>query len=221
MYKSEIFRKYINNLSISPEQREKEKAQLEYTETHINNVLKAWELIKESESCIDIINSQISKARLAQVTLTNEIPCPYTSLIPVIEFMDHQIRLHDLSKYSEIEWEAYRRNFYPINDQEKEKYKEDFDKAWLHHYTINTHHWNYWYKIRKDINAMDLLSCIELCCDWIAMNFVFDGTALDFYEKNVLQCTDPNEKIYLGEKQSSFILNLLTAFYKDFPKPSK
>lgn len=221
MYKSEIYSKYIDNPNISPEQRDKEKAQLQYTNTHIANVLKAWELIKESEHCLDIISNQISKSQLAQVTLSNEIPCPYNSLISVIEFMDHQIRLHDLSKYSEHEWEAYRRNFYPINDEEKENAKEDFEKAWLHHYSINTHHWNYWYKIKKDINSMDLLSCIELCCDWIAMNFVFDGTALDYYEKKVLHCDDPKEQIYFGEKQSGFIFNLLTAFYKDFPKPSR
>lgn len=57
---------------------------------------------------------------------------------------------------------------------------------------------------------MPLLVVVELCCDWLAMNIVFEGTALDFYDKRVVNCKDTDDQIYLGDKQSEFIRELLT-----------
>lgn len=200
---------YMNSTKISKEQREKELAQKEYTDNHIKNVQTVWGMMKESIEIMDYIK---------EVLKTKFIPCGYIYSSGFFTMIDIQISMHDASKYGPNEWEQYRTNFYPINDKEKEDHKDDFKAAWLHHYTVNKHHWNYWYKIYKDENAMDLSSVLELCCDWIAMNFVFKGTALDFYDSRVENCKDKDEQIYLGEKQKVVIKNILEMFYKVYPK---
>lgn len=187
----------------------KEAEYKEYITTHINNVKKAWEMMRESKGCMNIIKKSIDNYI---------IPNSILSLDGFIYAEDLFIKTHDHSKFSLEEWDAYRRHFYPISDKEKEESKEDFEKAWVHHYTVNTHHWNHWYKNKKNVNAMDLISVVELCCDWIAMNMVFKGTAIDFYNNRVVNCKDPNEQIYLGDKQSKIIYDILTEFYKSYPK---
>lgn len=193
----------------SKEQLEKERDQLIYTNTHISNVQTAWNMIKTTPSMMEYITDLIKN---------KTIPCNYIYTDGFIHMMNIQISLHDNSKYGPYEWEPYRKHFYPINDKEKEENKDDFDAAWVHHYTENKHHWNYWYKIYKDADAMDLLSVLELCCDWIAMNFVFKGTALDFYRNRVEECKDKDEQIYLGEKQKVIIKKILEMFYEEYPK---
>lgn len=159
---------YLKHSNINKEQREKELAQKEYTDNHIKNVQKAWGMMKESVEIMDYIKELVK---------TKYIPCAYIYSSGFFNMMDIQISIHDASKYGPNEWDQYRTNFYPINDKEKEDHKDDFKAAWLHHYTVNKHHWNYWYKIYKDENAMDLSSVLELCCDWIAMNFISIITA--------------------------------------------
>lgn len=200
---------YLDANTVSKEYLEKEREQLRYTSTHISNVQTAWSMIKMCPS----IRSYISELIKNKI-----IPCNYIYTDGFIHMMDIQISLHDKSKYGPEEWEPYRKYFYPINDKEKEGNKDDFDAAWLHHYTVNKHHWDYWYKIYKDVDAMDLLSVVELCCDWIAMNFVFKGTALDFYKNRVEKCKDKDEQIYLGEKQKVIIKKILEMFYEEYPK---
>lgn len=194
---------------LSKEIEQKEAEYEEYIYNHIGNVKKAWGLMKSSKGCMDIIRDAIRR---------RNIPCSFTSLNAVTHMTDLCIDTHDQSKFSIKEWEPYRKNFHPVNDKEKEEGKADFDKAWIHHYTVNTHHWNHWYAIKKDVDAMDLISVIELCCDWIAMNMVFSGTAIDFYNNRVVNCKDPKEQIYLGKEQSNFIYNIFVAYYNSYPK---
>ena len=54
-----------------------------------------------------------------------------------------RVLVHDESKYSDEEFIPYRKNFFPINAEEKENNKLDFDKAWEHHWKNNSHHWQY------------------------------------------------------------------------------
>lgn len=203
---------YLNNNNLNKEHKEKELAQKKYTDTHIKNVQKAWSMIKSSQLIMEYIKKLI---------INHAIPCSYIYTDGFVHMMDIQISLHDASKYSPEEWEPYRTNFYPLNDKEKEEYKNDFEKAWLHHYTVNKHHWDYWYKIYKNVDMMDLLSVIELCCDWIAMNFVFKGTALEYYHSGVEDCKNKDEQIYLGDKQSKIIKQIFTLFYQEYPKSSE
>ena len=61
----------------------------------------------------------------------------------ISEKLFERIKDHDLSKYSDKEFDAYRRYYHPIDYIEKYNAKEDFDKAWEHHWKNNSHHWQY------------------------------------------------------------------------------
>lgn len=186
----------------SPEQREKELENLKYVQTHIDNVRTAWNNMKSTEACVGIIE-QYCKMDIAVF----------------FDYMDKKIYIHDQSKFSKEEWEPYRKNFYPINDKEKEYNKSDFEAAWKHHYTVNHHHWDYWYKVKKDVDAMPLEDIIEECCDWIAMSMIFPGTAYEFFKKRVLDknCKE-EEKIHLSEFAIEITEKILKAYYEANPK---
>ncbi len=85
--------------------------------------------------------------------------------------------LHDLSKYSAIEFLAgvkYFQGYRSPIDREKEII--GYSKAWLHHKGRNKHHWEYWYDftyngygpIKMPINYI-----CEMICDRIAATKVY------------------------------------------------
>lgn len=108
---------------------------------------------------------------------------------------------HDLSKFLPSEFIPYAKWFYgkyglklkevyvfnkvPINRAEEvlhelySKSKQDFYRAWEHHYKHNKHHWNYW--IGKRIPYKYI---IQMICDWEAMSLKFGGTAQEYYMNN-------------------------------------
>ena len=130
-----------------------EKDYVEYVGKHIANVRKAY----------DNREFQLSTA----LNLTEK---------ERLELKD-RILIHDKSKYSEEEFEGYRQWFFPSIGQVKNK--EEFDKAWVHHYTVNDHHPEYWNK--KD---MSNVSIAEMILDWEAMSINFGGNPLEYFEKN-------------------------------------
>ena len=126
-----------------------------YIHTHQSNVIKA----------ADLYGSQI---------------CNYLNIDK--RLLTHQrARIHDMSKFSENEFDGYRQYFYP-NDGET-KNKELFDKAWECHYKRNDHHWEFWVIDGKP-TEMSKIALAEMICDWIAMSMVFGNTALSYYEEN-------------------------------------
>lgn len=106
---------------------------------------------------------------------------------------------HDDSKYDKEEFDAYRKHFYPIDEQEKIESQSDFEKAWEHHYKVNDHHWQHritWKDEDFDINTE--LACLENIADWLAMGYKFNNRPYEYYEKN-------KDKITLPQKQIDFI----------------
>ena len=96
-----------------------------------------------------------------------------------------RIKNHDNSKYEIEEFDAYRKNYYPVNKEEKELNKEDFEKAWKHHYESNRHHW----QCRQFDNCKDnklskeqILDCLENVCDWMAVGYDKGNRPYQFYE---------------------------------------
>ena len=125
----------------------------EYIHTHRLNVQKAWDNMKNNSECLNYIQNSFN----------------YASIDAIIECIDNCIKNHDLSKFSKEEFDAYRKNFYPISPEEKEENLVAFDKAWVHHYTNNMHHWNWWAETNNK-NSMPLIYVIEMLCDWMSFS---------------------------------------------------
>ena len=110
---------------------------------------------------------------------------------------------HDNSKYEIEEFDAYRKNYYPVNEEEKELNKEDFEKAWKHHYESNRHHW----QCRQFDNCKDnklskeqILDCLENICDWMAVGYDKGDRPYQFYETIKDKIKLPQEEIDFLEK---------------------
>lgn len=99
-----------NKSNMSIEQQNKD-----YIESHLENIRKAYEWIKEY--CPEILENVDKKE------------------------LEKNIKKHDASKYSKDEFMPYARYFF-LGD--KEKYQEEFDVAKWHHYRHNPHHPEYW-----------------------------------------------------------------------------
>lgn len=156
----------------------------EYIDNHRQNVQKAWTLMKSNTECMNVIMKYLN-----------------TSLEAAIDLIDNLIKSHDLSKYEKFEFDAYRKNFYPISEEEKEANLANFDNAWRHHYHNNMHHWNWWHETGNTEN-MKLPYVVEMICDWEAMGYQFGNTSKQFYVENM-------DKIHLGNIQTKLALELM------------
>ena len=93
----------------------------------------------------------------------------------VLESIAHTITLHDSSKYSAEEYDAYDNYFY--GDVEADYVLHRFNKAWLHHIHNNKHHWQHWILINDDPELgnvalrMDRKYVVEMICDWWAFSW--------------------------------------------------
>jgi hypothetical protein len=102
---------------------------------------------------------------------------------------------HDLSKFSPKEFFAYADWFYgdlgiknkcPAKWADKNhcKVKENFDKAWEHHYKNNPHHWEYWLDQNGKPQFIPPLYREQMIADWEGMALKFGDTAQSYYLKN-------------------------------------
>lgn len=87
---------------------------------------------------------------------------------------------HDLSKFSPQEFVAYAKYFY-IN---KDEFKEEFDKAWEHHYKNNPHHWDHWLDEKGVPQRIFGQYLEQMIADWEAMSLKFGGSAQEYYLNN-------------------------------------
>ena len=138
---------------------QKEQEYISYIKEHIENIQKAKLIVKDKW----MIGTELEE------------------LIPEFEVA---CMSHDASKYSQDEFDAYRRHFHPINDEEKKNSKKDFDKAWEHHYMNNKHHWNYWVDRSVGVaDRMPMVYILEMMADWIAMSLKFHSSLYEWYYK--------------------------------------
>ena len=86
---------------------------------------------------------------------------------------------HDMSKFLPCEFIPYARYDFQNEENNTNKIKEDFEKAWKHHYLHNKHHWDYW--IGKDI---PLEYIRQMIADWRGMSRKFGGNAEEYYLKH-------------------------------------
>lgn len=141
---------------MNTEKELKEKEYLSYINEHISNVQLSFE--KYGEQLCKILNIK------------------YYDLL-------NNVRHHDESKYTDIEFEGYRQYFYPCSDEEKNK--DMFDLAWIHHQNHNPHHPEYWIdRSENNIKDMPPIYIAEMLLDWEAMRIKFGGTTYEYYIKN-------------------------------------
>lgn len=139
----------------------------DYITEHIENVKKVWDVVKT------IDNKWIQNN---------------------LEQLEENIKHHDESKWSDEEFEAYRKKYYPIDDEERTHADADFEPAWNHHYTNNKHHWQYWTCSDGDLDATKhnderidndvMVAYIEMLCDWGAMSIKFGNRPDEWYKSN-------------------------------------
>lgn len=136
---------------------------MDYVRTHIDNVQAAW-LHEISKLDDDFIKSHR-------------------------EELSEQITKHDESKWDEEEFDAYRANYNPINDEEKTNNEANFQAAWFHHFQNNPHHWQHWTDEHGELVDLEnedevKKAYIEMICDWQAMGYIFGDTAYQYYNSN-------------------------------------
>ena len=102
--------------------------------------------------------------------------------------------LHDLSKYSWVEFSAgvkyFQGNRSPI---EKEKEIIGYSKGWLHHKGLNKHHWEYWIDCSEwgiFGTKMPVNYIVEMFCDRTAACMIYkkdkytDASSLEYFMRN-------------------------------------
>lgn len=106
---------------------------------------------------------------------------------------------HDDSKFEEEEFEPYRKEYFPINLEEKYANKNAYEWAKTHHLQTNDHHWQYrafWDDADFDINTE--LACLENIMDWLAIGYKYHNRPYEYYELH-------KDEIKLPKKQIEFI----------------
>ena len=169
-----FIKKIKDNIKI----KKQTKLYIKYIVEHKKNIEKAFEEMRENSLIFQRYDDDILNA------------------------LWERVLVHDESKYSEEEFIPYRKNFFPINAEEKENNKLDFDKAWEHHWKNNSHHWQYRKNktsFNKD-NKEEVLDVLENVLDWMAMGYKFNDRPYQYYENNknnIVLCDD--ERKYLED----------------------
>lgn len=147
------------DLQLQREMELKESQYRGYIERHISNVKRAFERYG--------------------VMMCVAINCDPFSVKPLIAS-------HDISKYSAEEFTAYRKWFYPVNEDDKNK--PMFELAWEHHYQNNDHHPEYWVEFDKSdgvtilkTKPMTKVAIVHMICDWQSFMFDGKGSAYEYY----------------------------------------
>jgi len=139
---------------------EKTREYLDYIETHVKNVIRAWGELQEKCQDMRFIHDDF-----------------------VFSQIDGDVKSHDASKLSEQEFIQYRKSFCPVDGEPK----YDMASAWEHHKENNLHHWENWTKnisLWGDNPYKWEIHCVHMVIDWMAMGYKFGDTAQEFYEKN-------------------------------------
>lgn len=137
---------------------------LNYVEEHYDNVQKAWALIKEKCIYLNFVKDEKICSRI-----------------------DREIKNHDYSKLTHDEFIPYQERHYPTEHEKGKSGRRDaFSKALTHHKENNTHHIEcliHMGKGLKGLSVEEIISCVHMIADWVAMGFKFGDTAYDFYAK--------------------------------------
>ena len=108
-----------------------------------------------------------------------------------VDDLEKLINKHDMSKFSEGEFNGYRQWFFPnkrnsviIIKDEKEPNIIEFEKACKHHYSVNPHHPEYWLDNNGNPKEIPTIYVIEMILNWSAESMKFHTSLLDWYANN-------------------------------------
>lgn len=167
-------------------------AYVNYINEHKANVIEAWQQVQ-----VKCVNETFITDKYIHWFITN--------------LVEH----HDDSKFKPIEFEAYRKYFYPIDgvDTDKEAIQVDYDRAWKHHYKNNPHHWEYWCgydqdKERESLPFIRQAYHVEMMCDWMAMSKFNNNTVPDWWNSN-------QDKIVMCDEDRTFTTKLMSMLFSD------
>lgn len=201
---------YSNGMKSNRSTISKNQEYLDYIKEHINNVKLAYEELFGSGRAIKLPEG------ISSVDFKN-----------AVHAAGIEIAFHDSSKFSEDEFDAYRRHFHrtdeeiliddtnPASAQEAES---NFQKAWEHHYMKNNHHPQWWCyhdasgvrtAERVDPNPMSLDAIIHMICDWSAMSLKFDHT----YSPLSWYATADKEKSFMHPETKRIVEELLNNLF--------
>lgn len=149
---------------------EKDYEYFDYIVEHKKNVMKAYDKLVWAE---EVCNGSVG-ARLTDIELEEWFE------------LKNRVLTHDLSKFTKKEFSAYRKYFYPT-EQEKTKLDRlskhksnieiDFELAWENHYVNNSHHPEH-----HTNSKMSKIDMLEMCIDWIAMSIKFNNNPFDYFK---------------------------------------
>ena len=99
--------------------------------------------------------------------------------------------LHDLSKYSPVEFRAGVRYFQGYRSPiDAEKEAKGYSEGWLHHKGHNKHHWEYWIDRNKQCQG---LFCVEMPKRYVAEMVCDRIAACQTYQKEKYTNASPIE----------------------------
>lgn len=112
--------------------------------------------------------------------------------------------LHDLSKYSFVEFKAgvkYYKGYRSPNGEQKAV--EGYSSAWLHHKGRNKHHFEYW--IDYGIDGRDGLLGMEMPINYVVEMFIDRMCASKNYQKD--KYTDRSALEYYEREKDYYVLH--------------
>lgn len=128
--------------------------------------------------------------------------------------------LHDLSKYSPIEfWNGARYYQGTRSPNAKEREVNGYSAAWLHHQGRNRHHFEYWHDFnvesrRVEPVKMPLKYVAEMFCDRIAASKIYKGK--EYKDTNPLDYfNNGNARLSMHPETADFLEKLLIMLAKE------
>ena len=116
--------------------------------------------------------------------------------------------IHDASKFTPLEWNAYAYTFYDDDGDKVYNESPEFMYAWLHHQHWNKHHWQHWV-VRSDNGKTEALEMPdkyirEMVADWAGTGKAITGEweCAKWYMTN-------KHKIVLAPYTEAFVENIL------------
>lgn len=125
------------------------------------------------------------------------------------EDLEQRASTHDISKWSPEEYIPYVFfSWKKLCEKEGKKYNmpegmdEKFNEAWMHHYSFNDHHPEYF----SNVNDMSKQQMTEMVCDLNSMSQEFNNSLLDWIKNNTFK------KYNFDKQHKDFIIKIAHYF---------